>query len=684
MKTTLNPFMYLPDKEFMYLIEDAMDTPETFTLPPGDYYVAGRSGGGSGSAGAGGVGELFENWFTIPQATNITYLVGAGGKTKLNGGNGGNDYNLSNYLFTVIPDPSNATVTFNTGTIVGNSTLVPTGTTVTYTVSAPGYVTQTNSALITADRTIEVSLALQSCTLTINPTPSDATVTFSIDFGQVSQAVTQIIDGFTNFSSSNYYDINNLVSGNSITVPYGTPVTYSVSKTGFPTVTNTVTVTETRTINVALGSILTITPTPSDATVVLTASGYTQSGNSIIVPNNTSVAYTVSKSGYQTVSNTTTVTTDNNIAVSLLELHTFSVIPNPSDATVTLTAAGYTQFGNSITVAHGTSVHYNVSKTNYTSVGDDVTVNSTQTINVQINLTPGVTIFETGTVGSYNVTLPRGNYRAILRATGGAGGSSVGSASGGCGGKGNLTVQDFTVSNDTAITAVLHGIGDNGGTGGSSSGSAGGNGGAGAYPTYIIGLTETYYANGGAGGGGAGGTSTAIYGAGGGGGGGYYIYSYRTYPHTMYWLTISGQSGGNGNMNGSGGAGNNGDTVNFPSLYGGKADGAWNAGDPGHAAYGGGGNGGQGGGASGGGGEGNMQGNGGAGGGGAGGDNDAGGGSVGTTTGAYHSWTDASNVKTTPTDVSAENSSYGIPANCGRGGYPDQAGTTGYIKIVTR
>jgi len=680
MKTTLNPFMYLPDKEFMYLIEDAMDTPETFTLPPGDYYVAGRSGGGSGSAGAGGVGELFENWFTIPQATNITYLVGAGGKTKLNGGNGGNDYNLSNYLFTVIPDPSNATVTFNTGTIVGNSTLVPTGTTVTYTVSAPGYVTQTNSALITADRTIEVSLELQSCTLTINPTPSDATVTFSIDFGQVSQAVTQIIDGFTNFSSSNYYDINNLVSGNSITVPYGTPVTYSVSKTGFPTVTNTVTVTETRTINVALGSILTITPTPSDATVVLTASGYTQSGNSIIVPNNTSVAYTVSKSGYQTVSNTTTVTTDNNIAVSLLELHTFSVIPNPSDATVTLTATGYTQSGNSITVAHGTSVHYNVSKTNYTSVGDDVIVNSTQTINVQINLTPGVTIFETGTAGSYNVTLPRGNYRAILRATGGNGGASVGSASGGCGGKGQLTVQDFTVSNDTAITAVLGGAGNNGGAGGTSSGSTGGNGGAGALSTYINSILFTYYVNGGAGGGGAGGSSTATYGGGGGAGGGRYYFNGINDTN----LSKPGASGGNGNMNGGGGAGNNGDTVNFPSLYGGKADGAWNSGDPGHAAYGGGGNGGQGGGAGGGGGEGNMQGNGGAGGGGAGGDNDAGGGSVGTTTGAYHSWTDASNVKTTPTDISAENSSYGIPANCGRGGYPGQAGTTGYIKIVTR
>lgn len=43
---------------------------------------------------------------------------------------------------------------------------------------------------------------------------------------------------------------------------------------------------------------LTIEPYPSDAVVTLVASGYTQSGNSITVPNNTVVSWSVSAEGY--------------------------------------------------------------------------------------------------------------------------------------------------------------------------------------------------------------------------------------------------------------------------------------------------------------------------------------------------------------------------------------------------
>ena len=54
---------------------------------------------------------------------------------------------------------------------------------------------------------------------------------------------------------------------------------------------------------------LTFIPSPNDATVVLTATGYTQSGNSITVNSGTSVSYSVSKSGYVTKSGTVVVTT---------------------------------------------------------------------------------------------------------------------------------------------------------------------------------------------------------------------------------------------------------------------------------------------------------------------------------------------------------------------------------------
>lgn len=63
-----------------------------------------------------------------------------------------------------------------------------------------------------------------SCTITINPTPSDATVTFS----------------------------TGTVSGKSCTVIDGTSVTYTVSKTGYVSQHATITVTENQTINVTL------------------------------------------------------------------------------------------------------------------------------------------------------------------------------------------------------------------------------------------------------------------------------------------------------------------------------------------------------------------------------------------------------------------------------------------------
>lgn len=54
----------------------------------------------------------------------------------------------------------------------------------------------------------------------------------------------------------------------------------------------------------------TISPTPSSASVSLTASGYSQSGKSITVPSGTKVSWSVSKSGYTSQSGTQTVTSN--------------------------------------------------------------------------------------------------------------------------------------------------------------------------------------------------------------------------------------------------------------------------------------------------------------------------------------------------------------------------------------
>ena len=61
----------------------------------------------------------------------------------------------------------------------------------------------------------------------------------------------------------------------------------------------------------------TINPTPSTAIVTLTASGYTQSGNSITVPSGTSVTWKVSATGYTEQNGTHTVTKNESKSVTL-------------------------------------------------------------------------------------------------------------------------------------------------------------------------------------------------------------------------------------------------------------------------------------------------------------------------------------------------------------------------------
>ena len=90
-------------------------------------------------------------------------------------------------------------------------------------------------------------------------------------------------------------------SGNSISVPEGTNITYSVRKKGYADYENTTVMTSAdRTITVSLEKMYTITikPTPSTATVVLTAENYVQEGNSISVPSGTVVSYEVSQQNY--------------------------------------------------------------------------------------------------------------------------------------------------------------------------------------------------------------------------------------------------------------------------------------------------------------------------------------------------------------------------------------------------
>ena len=264
-------------------------------------------------------------------------------------------------LLTINPTPSDATVTLiaNNRTLNATSIAVQPNTTVTYTVSKSGYITNTGSFVVnTVNRTEQIVLP-QLCTFTINPTPSNATVTLTAT-------------GYTQ-------------QGNSITVPSGTTVSYSVAKSNCITTTGSEVITSTHTTNVSVKCKLTVNTDPIDASV--TFSTGTVSGHDCTVPYNTTVTYYASKSGYVTSDpQSITLTSNTPVSVTLVEeLFTLTINPTPLDATVTLTASGYTQSGNSIAVRAGTNVNYDVSKTQYIHQVDNITINSNTVLNMQMH-----------------------------------------------------------------------------------------------------------------------------------------------------------------------------------------------------------------------------------------------------------------------------------------------------------
>ena len=324
--------------------------------------------------------------FTYPNTENTTTY-----NTFINAGydNAGtlhNVYLMDNpqykmYTVTITTEPADATVVLTAPgyTQVGNSITVPEGTNVIYTVSAPGYSAMSGNVWANWDRTKHVVLSPLSCQLIINPTPNDATVVLTAT-------------GYTQ-------------SGNTITVPYGTTVTYSVSKTNYTTVSGSIVMTdEHKYMDVTLvqnGFTFTVNPTPSDATVLLTASGYTQVGNSIVVSSGTTVSWSVSKSGYITQSGTETITSDTTKNVTLVSgACTLTVIPVPSDATVSITdsTAGTSTSGTGQTTLNttiGDAITVLVSKSGYTSKTVTLTMTGNATIQVSLEANMSTITFTT-------------------------------------------------------------------------------------------------------------------------------------------------------------------------------------------------------------------------------------------------------------------------------------------------
>ena len=359
---------------------------------------------------------------------------------------------LQTFTYTINPTPADSTVILTASgyTQSGNSIVVPYNTSVSYNVSRTGYATKTGSEIIIQDTTTSISLTKNNYTITISTTPSDATVTFN----------------------------TGTISGKSCTVLYDTEVTYQISRTGYVTSQEYIkVVTQTETITapalVKDNFTLTINPTPSNATVTFNTSG-TISGNSITVPYNTTVSYTVSATGYETKTQSTTVDTNKSVSVILNTLYTFTINPTPSDSTVTLTASGFVQSGNSITVADGTTINYSVAKTSYkTQTGTYTISGADATLSIELFSNKPVLITSNSTRN-----LPAGTYKYICISGGGAGGYSSQVAynraydryAGGGGGSGNITAGTFTTTGESfTFTVGAGGNGNNRTSGGTSS-----------------------------------------------------------------------------------------------------------------------------------------------------------------------------------------------------------------------
>ena len=251
---------------------------------------------------------------------------------------------------TIAPTPEDAMVKLNG--VVQKSVTVDYGTQVTYEVSKIGYVSKSGNIIADETQTLPVELVKQQVTLTIVPTPEDATV-----------------------------KLNGVVQ-KSVTVDYGTEVTYEVSKTGYDTKTDKVVVNETKSLPITLSKTqvtLTITPTPSNATVIIND----VERKSITVDYGTKVTYAVSATGYVSKSGEETVIANKTLSVALVKQQvTVTIVPTPADATVKIDG----EVKSEVTVDYGTEISYEVSKTGYVSKSGTETVTATKTLTVVLEV----------------------------------------------------------------------------------------------------------------------------------------------------------------------------------------------------------------------------------------------------------------------------------------------------------
>lgn len=238
--------------------------------------------------------------------------------------------------------------------------------------------------------------------------------------------------------------INNIVT-NTTAVSEDSIANYTVSLDGYATKSGSVRVLEDTTVDVALDKemiTVTVNPVPEDATVVLTADGYTQEGNSITAHKYSTVAWEVSREHYISKTGSLVLTEATVLDVELEGImRTFTINPTPADAVVTING----ETVNSVTLIEGSEISWSVSAEGYAEQSGTVTLSEDVIMDIVLEecaYAIDQVVFESATAGTYDVELlENGNYEVYCIA-GGSGGLqlraggisySYGCASGGSG-----------------------------------------------------------------------------------------------------------------------------------------------------------------------------------------------------------------------------------------------------------
>lgn len=173
---------------------------------------------------------------------------------------------------------------------------------------------------------------------------------------------------------------------------------------------------------------VTIVPDPSDSTVTLTATGYSQTGNSIDVPIGTVVKWKVEKTTYDPREGEFLVVGNTSVPVKLSEQpkRTVSINTIPADASVLITGDGYVnaQGTKALSVPIGTKLTYTVSdplgqlslvETGSITVQEDISLDVTMKTRAHITevTPPDAVVKINGSIGTYK-ELPCNQVMDIL------------------------------------------------------------------------------------------------------------------------------------------------------------------------------------------------------------------------------------------------------------------------------